>query len=226
MKSIKIAFSALLAVLSLILSAQPADRRFLDVPLFFKDALGTPVKKTLDYDEIQGSPYLDSTFTDGVLYFKDTTAMKLLLRYNIFTDRIECRLNGVIYEIGNMQSLNKISIGKALFVYLPFVDGGGYFELLEGGKCFLFQQRIVQFKPEEGPKPIEGTVKPARFVAEPDLFFIAVENSQPVQITGMKSVISALTDQKAKIESYMKAEGLKTTKKENLIKVAKYYNSL
>jgi len=135
-------------------------------------------------------------------------------------------MNGVVYAVGNTQFLKKIQIGESVFVYLPFVGGGGYFELLEAGKCFLFQQRAVIFKPEEGPKPIEGTVKPASFVAEPDLFFIAVENTQPVEITGMKSVVSVLSDQKGKIESYVKAEGLKTSKKENLIKIAKYYNSL
>jgi hypothetical protein len=150
----------------------------------------------------------------------------LPLRYNIYANEMEYQLKGVSYLVGNPQSLNKILLGESVFLYLPFIQNGGYFELLESGKCFLVQKRTVRFKPAEGPKPIEGTISRAKFTREPDIFFIIVNDSKTIEITTMKSVINALQDQKLNIESFIKKEEIKNAKKENLIKIAEYYNSL
>jgi hypothetical protein len=227
MKTLIVMMAVVLTVSSPAVFAQRlADKQFMDVRGFYKDVLGPPVAITNNYDEIEGTPYLNKDFTEGAVYLKDTTAVKVPLRYNIYTDELEYRMKDVNYAVGNPQALNKAVIGGSVFVYLPFVGKGGYFELLESGKCFLVQKRSVTFKPSEDPKPIEGKDIPARFVADPDVFYMVVENAQPVEITGMKSVLSTLADQKDKVGSYVKAEGLKTSKKENLIKIAKYYNSL
>ena len=139
---------------------------------------------------------------------------------------MEYQLKGVNYVVGNPQFLKKILLGGSVFIYLPFIQKGGYFELLESGKCFLVQKRSVQFKPAEGPKPIEGISKPPKFIREPDIFYIGVKDSKTIEIANMKSVINALQDQKLKIESFIKTEKIKRTTRENLIKIAKYYNSL
>ncbi len=199
---------------------------FLDAYQYYKNNLSLPSENPNEYQNIEGSPYLNSEFIDGVIYFKDTTAFKLPLRYNIFANEMEYQLKGVNYNVGNPQSLKKIVLGESVFIYLPFIHKGGYFELLESGKCFLVQKRSVQFKPAEGPKPIEGISIPAKFIREPDIFYIGVKDLKPIEITNMKSVINALQDQKLKIESFITTEKIKRTTRENLIKIAKYYNGL
>ena len=183
-------------------------------------------KKTTNYQDVEGSPYLDSQFIDGVFYFKDTTSVKLPLRYNIYSDEMEYQLKGIKYAVGNPQSLNKIVLDKSVFVYLPFVQKGGYFELFESGKCFLVQKKMVKLQPAESPKAIVGVAIPAKFIREHDVFYMVVNHTQVFRVVNMKSVITALQDQKLKIESFIKKENIKNIKSENLSKIVAYYNSL
>ena len=113
---------------------------------------------------------------------KDTSAIKLPLRYNIYTDEFEYRLNNINYVVGNPGSLNRIVLGGSVFVYLPFIGKGGYFELLAFGKSTLVMRRTVEFKPSEGPKPIEGTIKPARFSRNPDDFVLVLKGTNPSRL--------------------------------------------
>ena len=178
------------------------------------------------YKGINGNPYLNSEFVEGVCRLKDTTAVKLQLRYNIYADAMEYQLKEVTYSVGNPQLLDKVILGESVFAYLPSIQKGGYFEVFEPGKCLLAQKRVIKFYPAEQAKPIEGISKPARFITESDIFYMVNNSSEAFKITNMKSVINALQDQKAKIESYIGQEKIKNTKKENLIKIVKYYNSL
>lgn len=183
-------------------------------------------EKAKEYKDIAGSPYLNSEFVEGTFYLKDTVAIKLPLRYNIYSDEMEYMLKGINYVVGNPQSLNKIELGGSLFVYLPFVGKGGYFELFELGKCTLVQKKLVEIKPAEGPKPMEPEIKPASFIRKSDIFFLVINDSLAFKIENMKSVKKALQDQKDQIESFIKQEKIKNIKKGNLIKIVKYYNSL
>ena len=199
---------------------------FLDAYQYNKYFQNQPVKNSNEYQDIEGSPFLNTEFSEGIIYLKDTTAVKLPMRYNIYTDEMEYQLKGVTYVVGDPKFLNKIVLGKSVFIYLPYFLKGCYVELLESGKCFLLLRRSVTFHPAEGPKPVEGVSRPAGFTKDPDAFYYLVGSSKPVEIFTMKSVLNALQDQKLKIESYIKTEKINKTKKENLIKIAKYYNSL
>lgn len=225
MKTCKVIIITILTMTSQMMFGQQNDG-FLDVYHFYKNSQDLPSKHSYEYQAIEGSPYLNSEFIDGVIYLKDTTSYKLPLRYDIYANEMEYQLKGVNYVVGNPQFLKKVLLGESVFLYLPFIQKGGYFELLESGKCFLVQKRSVQFKPAEGPKPIEGISTPAKFIREPDIFYIGVKDLKTIEITNMKSVINALQDQKLKIESFIKTEKIKRTTRENLIKIAKYYNGL
>jgi hypothetical protein len=179
-----------------------------------------------DYRGIDGNPYLNKDFVEGTCKFKDSAAIKLQLRYNMYSDEMEYRIKDVTYSIKNTESINKVIIGESVFLYLPFVQKGGYFEIYEPGKCLLAQKRSVKFYQAEAAKPIEGISKPARFVNESDVFYIVFSQSKFYKITNTKSILEALQDQKAKIDNYIDQEKIKNTKKENLIKIVKYYNSL
>ena len=177
-----------------------------------------------DYDEIDGSPYLNSDFVNGTFYVKDTLAIKHPIRYNLYTDQMEYKSEGINYYVGSPQSLSRIVLGESVFIYLPFIEKGGYFELFEPGKCKLVQKRKVVFKHSE-TKPIVGIIR-SSYERRPDEFYLIINQNQAFRIVNMNSVINALKDQKPKIETFIKQEKIRNTKKENLIKIAKYYNSL
>jgi hypothetical protein len=213
-------------IIILVLSSQmifgQANSHFIDNYLFYKSFNQGRAK---DYKNVDGSPYLNSEFKDGVIYLKDTMAVKLPLRYNIYNDEIEYKSKEVNYVVGNPQSLKKILLDGSEFVYFPFSQEGGYFELFESGKCMLVQKKMVEFRPSEAERPMIGIV-PARFVRKSDIFYLVTNNSQAFKIKNITSVIDALQDQKLKIESFIKQEKIKKIKKDDLVKIVKYYNSL
>jgi len=177
-----------------------------------------------DFENIDGSPYLNSEFVNGTFYVKDTAAFKLPIRYNIYADHMEYKMDGLIYYVDSPQTISRIALGESVFIYLPFIEKGGYYELLETGKYKLVQKRRVEFKHSES-KPIEGLVR-SRYESNTDLFYLVNNQDQTFKIWNMNSVLKALQDQQTKIETFIKLEKIRNTKKENLIKIIKYYNSL
>jgi hypothetical protein len=177
-----------------------------------------------DYENIDGSPYLNNEFVNGIFYVKDTVAIRLPIRYNIYADHMEYKSEGGIYYVDSPQSLSRIELTGSVFIYLPFIEKGGYYELLESGKYKLVQKRRVEFKHSES-KPIEGLIR-SRYESNTDLFYLVNNKNEVFRIENMNSVLKAFQDQKIKIETFIKQEKIKNTKKENLIKITKYYNSL
>jgi hypothetical protein len=196
---------------------------FMERYMFHKLAHGSSADNYLGID---GNPYQNKDFVEGIIALKDSSALKLPLRYNIYSDTMEFKVKDQVYSIGNTAKLSQIIIGESKFVYLSFIKKGGYFEFFEPGKCLLAQKRSVKFYPAEEAKPLEGIAKPPRFVNENDVFYIVFSQSKFYKINNTKSLLEALKDQKQKIESYMDQENIKNTKKENLIKIVKYYNTL
>jgi hypothetical protein len=102
----------------------------------------------------------------------------------------------------------------------------GYFDIFESGKCMLVQKKIIAYKPAEGPKAIVGVAIPAQFVRKDDTFYLIINCSQTVKIDNLKTVLKALEDQKDKMETFIKQEKINNIRKQNLVKIIKYYNSL
>ena len=227
MKTGQIYFIAVMMISSVMLSGQtrpaiitfqnpypsvlPFDKRYINENLH-------------DYDNIDGSPYLNTEFVDGTFYIKDTVAIKLPIRYNIYVDHMEYKSDGAVYYVDSPQILSRIVLGESVFIYLPLIGKGSYVELLESGKFKLVQKRRVDFKHSES-KPMEGLIR-SRYESNTDVFYLLNNQNQPFRIENMNSVLKALQDQKTQIETFIKQEKIRNTKKENLVKIVKYYNSL
>jgi hypothetical protein len=216
-------YSFLIFFLSLQNTFAQSKELFLEDYYFIKNINS---EKATEYNDIVGNPYLNREFTEGIFYFMDSTAFKLPVRYNIYADEIEYQLEGKNYAVNDPKSLSRILLGESIFIFINSNKERGYFELLEQGKYTLLQKREVKFRPEEGPKPIEGTIKPASFVKYPDTFYIMTQDSEIKKIINLKSLIMYLEDHKVKIKNFIKKEKIKKAKKENLIKIIKYCNML
>lgn len=225
MKTCKTLLLLILTLSSLVMFGQ-RYHAFLDDYHFNKDVVNIPGKKTNDYPGIQGSPYLNSDFIQGIIVMKDSSAARLPLRFNIFANDMEYIANDAAMAIGNPMSLKCVILENEMFIYLSYLKARGYFEVLSEGKCLLLLKRNVEFQPQEGPKPIEGTIKPAQFRRLQDTYYIGLAGSEPVEVKGTKTVLNIMQDKRAKMESYIESEKLKRASRENLIKIADYYNSL
>jgi hypothetical protein len=182
------------------------------------------LKKANGYSNIKGSPYYNEEFMEAEIYLKDQTAYKLPVRYNIFSNSMEYNINDIIYEIGNPTAIDHLILDNKVFFYLNTPGHKGYYECLVKGKVFLMQQRIVKFIEAEPPKPYSEP-KPAEFETSNDRFFI-FRDLNLIEIKSKKSILEIFNDQRTEIETFIKKEKINNFKKENLIKLVEYYNSL
>jgi hypothetical protein len=182
-------------------------------------------KKAELYKNIEGSPYLNDSFVVATIYLKDSTVYQIPTRYNLYSNKMQYMMDSVVYDIENPEAINKIELKKMEFVYLQIMKKPSFYEIVVSGKAFLIQKRAIKFEPEESPAPYT-TPKPDRFENEKDDFFISVNNSEYFEVINLKTVLKVLQDQKSKLETFIKQEKIKNSKKENLIKLINYYNSL
>ncbi|HNY01511.1 MAG TPA: hypothetical protein PKG48_02930 [Bacteroidales bacterium] len=200
--------------------------QFLDAYSYHTSMVNLNTKNANEYYDIEGSPYYNGGFNDAVVYLKDSSVVKMPLRYNIYGNKMEYKVNGINYEIANPVAIDHIELGGALFIYVPGIQSGTYAEVLRSGNCQLVQKRAVRFEPSEGPKPVVGTITPARFSPDPDTYYMIIKGGKPEKIYNIKSVLGALTDQKAAVEEFIKKEKIRRASRDNLLRIADFYNSL
>ena len=225
MRTYRILTLGLILICTNLLYGQKYDF-FLDRYTYHKNNLSRPASSDNDYADVEGSPYLNPEFAEGIVYLKDSTAYKMPLRYNMFSNEMEYQLNNLTYTIGNPNAVQQILLGESVFIYDPKVNDGGYFELLQSGKCSLLLKRSVHYQPSEGPKPIEGTITPAKFIKESDRFYLRHGTNGVYAVENKKVLLTAMDDHRSEIESYIKTEKTRISKREDLRKLVAYYNSL
>jgi hypothetical protein len=225
MKRIRSIFVTLFLLAAGMTTAQPYDI-FLDNYHFMEKIPGSKTSNTMKYDNINGSPYLDREFQEGILFLNDTLAARLPVRFNIYTNEIEYQMDGVVYTPGDRSAIKKAMVGRSVLVWSHIIGHGSYVEQLVAGKGSLFQKRSVQFKPEEPPKPIIGTSTPAEFVRDFDSYYFELSGSIPIEIKSMNGLIEILSDKKDEMQRFIKSEKLRRMSKEHLIRVITYYNTL
>ena len=181
------------------------------------------------YSTIEGTPYLSENFKPGEVYTKDSILYKAPLRYNIYADEIEFKIDDIIYWIAVPQNIVHVKIDESVFIYIHTGEKknkkGSYYELLVGGKCKLLLKRNIAFFEAEAVKAYVEA-KPAQFREMNDTYFLQFNNGIPQVITNMKSVKNTLSEKSSDISKYIKKDKISIKKKDDLIKLVRYCNSL
>ena len=187
------------------------------------------VEHQVSYSNIEGTPYMSEDFTPGEVYTKDSILYKAPLRYNIYADEIEFKADDIIHWIAEPQDIVYVKIDESVFIYIHTGEKknkkGSYYELLVEGINQLLYKRNITFLEAQDAKPYIDA-KPAQFIEVNDSYFLQINNGLPQSITNIKSIIKALPKKSSDISKYIKKEKISTKKKDDLIKLVKYYNSL
>lgn len=182
--------------------------------------------------DIEGSPYLEEKFTNGIIY---TTAkqkiMDIPVRYNIYSDNLEFKTpEKKILAISNPETLELIDFGKYKMGYISYVDKkrieSSFFKIQEEGKATLYVKPVVFFQEEvkgDGIRPSRA----AQFIPKPDLYYISIDNKPAVKIERKKDLINVFSDHQKEILLFLKENKVKNiTKDGQLQRIVKFYNSL
>lgn len=178
---------------------------------------GIPVEK------YEGSPYLDDTFVSGVVHFGKIKSTPVGMRYNIYSDIIEVEAQGVIYLLKPDPRITKIEMGGQTFVPEGFksLKKATYLEVVDTGNLTFLAKKIVNYR-----KKIEISDVPAKYTRQPDQYYYKLEKDPVTKFTGFKSLIENLPNKKEELSQFVKAEKLSPKDREDLVRFAKFYNSL
>ena len=190
--------------------------------------VGSQVK--LKYSQIQRTPYLNSNFQPGEIFIKDKLLGTYPLRYNVYTENFEFRKSAKqILELNNPERIGKIILGNATFIYAPYKDkntiSNSFFKLLNTGKAQGLVRYKVEFLKATAPGAYQQA-QPARFSPIEKYFFVRFGDSVAIPVNNNSEFLKALPDHKQQVLKYMKKKRIHVPRKNGLVKLLNYYNSL
>lgn len=191
---------------------------------FLPTKIPTSSGKTLKYEDIKGSPYIDTNFKIAKIA---ENYEEVPVRYNSYKDEVEFKKGESIQVLPKQAEFSKIKIKspEATIVYLETNDElKGYFTELVLGKTSLLRKDKTIFK-DEVPAPnsyAEG--KPAEFRNQDAVYYISNGSKYIKKPKSQKDIIEAFPNLKDKINIFVKENKIKFNKEEDLKKLVVFLN--
>ena len=179
--------------------------------------------------KVEGSPYLDEAFKLGTVTVSNDTSYKTYLRYNAFNDEIEMQDGEKVIALMKRDYITA-QLNGFNYRVIKFMEDGkirqGYGIPLYTGDTSFYSRYQVVLREGKAANSSYGKERPPSFEREV-LYYIAREGktAEPVRLT-KKSIIEALSDQKASLDRYCKAEKLKLKIEAEVIQLLRHYDSL
>lgn len=155
------------------------------------------LRKPVIYDSlsVKGSPYEYNTFFYGYVYDKEKMIANLPLRYNIYNDEFQVRVD--VNQIDGLTFNENYRIEIYNNTYIPLyydfknkLNLKGYFSVLYNGEHKLLLKKRKIYIPAKPPKNSLSPGFPARFIDSDDFFILLKNSNKPKIIKNRKSFIS------------------------------------
>jgi hypothetical protein len=189
-----------------------------------------------DYSEAEGSPYLNDEFTKGKIIFNNGKNYDVLTRLNVGTQKFEIKKNtnspaslidineSVTVQMNNKNyNLHSINLGneQILAILEDCVE-------LESISLYYFPRKVIKMPVETGAAaPTTGFSKtPKPKWAEASEFLILKDNNWYSVPNSFKKLVSMNIFDSKLLKKYKKSNKLNIKKKESLIKMVTYFNSI
>jgi len=170
--------------------------------------------------EIEGTPYLDSTYSNGEFLIRNTR-YSLPMRYNIFLEAFEVILDQNIVFI-NSNLADSVFYKDTPFVFKKIGTRKNVFQLLYNNNNvdFLKKYSIIFFEGSSGV-PFKEDIIPHYKLKVPEYYFCSKEN-RLTRINGFSDFIDLKPDSKKTIKEFIKKNGLKKNREKDLITLFNY----
>ena len=189
-----------------------------------------------DYSEADGSPYLNDKFVKGKITFDNGKEYDILTRLNVGSQKFEIRkdLNSEISIIEINESVTIKMENKKYNLHSINLENKQILAVLE--KCvenermslYYFPRKVIKMPVETGAvAPTTGFTKtPKPKWADANEFLILKNNNWYTVPNSFKKLVEKnIFDQKL-LKKYKKSNKLNVKKKESLIKLVSYFNSI
>lgn len=188
-------------------------------------------KTTLTETNIEGSPYLNDEFVTGTIFtYQNIEYQGIPLRYNAYSRQLEFKTpDGQVLALSAPEIVERAELGETILSYIPYRTGKrvdkSFFILLHTGKVSLYARPEVEFIEAKEAAAYKDP-EPPKFEKRPDSYYLRIAQDAAVKIENKKQLIGFLPDHHEHIEAFIKKNKIKTSKKEKLIELIDYYNSL
>ena len=189
-----------------------------------------------DYSEADGSPYLNDKFVKGKITFDNGKEYDILTRLNVGSQKFEIRkdLNSEISIIEINESVTIEMENKKYNLHSINLENKQILAVLE--KCvenermslYYFPRKVIKMPVETGAvAPTTGFTKtPKPKWADANEFLILKNNNWYTVPNSFKKLLEKnIFDQKL-LKKYKKSNKLNVKKKESLINLVSYFNSI
>ena len=189
-----------------------------------------------DYSEAEGSPYLNEEFTKGKIVFNNGKEYDVLTRLNVGTQKFEIKKNfnspaslidinkSVTVQMNNKNyNLHSINLNneQILAILENCIE-------LENISLYYFPKKVIKMPVETGAAaPTTGFTKvPKPKWADASEFLILKDNNWYSVPNSFKKLVSMNIFDSKLLKKYKKFNKLNIKKKESLIKMVTYFNSI
>ena len=189
-----------------------------------------------DYSEAVGSPYLNDNFTKGKIVFDNGKEYDVLTRLNVGSQKFEIKKNinslaslidineSVTVQMNNKSyNLHSIKLGneQILAILEDCVE-------LENISLYYFPRKVIKMPVETGAAaPTTGFTKvPKPKWADASEFLILKDDNWYAIPNSFKKLLSKNIFDPKLLKKYKKSNKLNINKKESLIKMVTYFNSI
>ncbi|RRQ49318.1 hypothetical protein DZC72_01450 [Maribacter algicola] len=201
------------------------------------DISSRDAKRTKNYDEFQGSPYVSNNFKQTRISYNDEDMGTMFYRYNALNEEIEIK-NTLLEEEG-IKGLSRdknisILVDNKKLSFKTFVTSknntlNGYLLQLIDGKTYdLYKRTRVKFT--EGKPAPNSFVKavPARFSQFTEYYFQkeGVNRIDEIPLSNNKLLKLLSGNDKESLKNYLKENKIKIKEEEDLIKAFNFLNTL
>lgn len=183
----------------------------------------------IDRSEIQGSPYLNDSFTLAMVVTTDAIVHNLPVKYDIYNDLMEFKDREQVYLLDPSPKIQKILLEGQTFVVEPYDHDGrfgpGYFILLDSGSIKLLQKKVIRFQELQPAKALQTQNTPAKYVPMADKFFYRKGTEEAKPVYSIKKMIAQFPGHQKALLAFANRRNLGKTK-EDLLQLWEYYHGL
>ncbi len=180
--------------------------------------------------EIEGSPYLNSEFQVGEVYYnKKYQISHLPMRYNLYNGDLEYNSNNAIMAFANPELIDKVIIGNDVFI---FIERGRQSNLVSGFVKMwndqfptIISKLKIEYLKKEPAKAFEES-KPARFKKKNDIHYLMKSPEDIEKIKSVKKLIQSLQNHQGELTSFSKREKISSNKPEEMARLLNFYHGL
>jgi hypothetical protein len=192
--------------------------------MFIQDINGRPIFEN-GYTEIEGSPYLNDTWSRGTVRAKHNgkTYELAKMRYDAYKDELEYKENQKPYRFGSeiTEFVTNDGIFRNGFPVYESLTARSFYQILYDGKVKLLKRTTARVQTE---KLYSSATQTKRFIKEESLYLF--KNGILTRLKkDKKSLLEALGEKQDELDAFIKDQKLKLSKEEDILRIIEKYEN-